>query len=140
MAMASTLVRVQVWNCQAVAFQADSRNPRAHQRGAHVDGTLLTGLVQESRSVFSQADPEYPVYPAHQLPAGQPASLFLEGHPFKACPDSGSDGELWLVTIPQCCDVMPMRGLCLVPRGIPIATAARRADWHPYEPPVPGGR
>lgn len=117
------LLRIEIYACQPVAIGASvstSDTHAIHKRGARMKGTLITGRVVASNSVWlADSDDGRYIVEAPIVPAGIVASFFVQGSVRDNCDDSVGT-ELVFVTDRPCCDVIPASGLCLIPESIAI--------------------
>ncbi len=118
------LLRVKVHACQNIKIDASSSRPPAHamhKRGSSISGALVTGWVVESTIVWD-GDPNMAEYTftLRKIPADESITFFVKEDASKICASILGKSKLF-VTDTQCCDVLPARGLCLVPSTIIIA-------------------
>jgi hypothetical protein len=120
---------VKVRSCLAATFEAsdssrDSLDPRSreYKAGAKLSGTLLS--VEVIASEVSGGDPRARLHQARMWSKGQSLTLFVSEPPARGCPAVLFGTEI-VTSIPDCCDLLPLQGLCLLPESI-IRVAVRR--------------
>ncbi len=113
---------VKVRSCVAVTFGASdvsmdsyAPNSREYEAGAKVSGTLLS--VEVVTSDIRGGDPRARNYYLQTWSKGHSLNLFVSDPPARACP-AVLYGTETVTVIPDCCDVYPLKGLCLVPDSI----------------------
>lgn len=139
-ATTKNLLRVDVHACQKVKIGASSTRPPAHsihKRGSSISGVLVTGRVVESTVVWDgdQSMAEY-MMEGRKIPADESITFFMIGDAAKTCA-AIVGAENTFVTDTPCCDTLPAKGICLVPRTMTIAMEEPRPErWHKWVPPA----
>lgn len=115
---------VNVQSCVAVTFAPSDitldfgggHTGRLYEPGATYSGTLLSVRVAESHFVWDAGE-KHRTNGFHPWKHGQEQTLFLALPVDQACP-TNYGGSLSVDTDRDCCDVLPVRGRCLVPATI----------------------
>jgi hypothetical protein len=115
---------VNVQACVAVTFAPSDitldfgggRTGRLYEPGASYSGALLSVRVAESHFVWDAGE-QHRTNGFHAWKPGQGQTLFLAIPVDQACP-TNYGGSLTVDTDRDCCDVLPVKGKCLVPDTI----------------------
>ena len=139
-ATTKNLVRIKVDACQEVRIDASSSRPPAHsihKPGSTISGVLVTGTVIESTIVWDddQSMAEY-LMDGGKTHTDETITFFMSGKAANVCP-AIVGREKTFVTDRPCCDLLPARGLCLVPSPILIfKQEPRPGRWRKWVPPA----
>jgi uncharacterized protein (TIGR02246 family) len=143
-ATTQNLLRVGVLQCQPIRIGAShpgNRSHAVHKRGSSVTGVLITGQVLDSEVVWDSRWTTESDYVAQlpRVPTGQQHSFFLQGSADDIC--AGYVGtERIFITERPCCDVIPARGLCLVPAALAIVREEDSPErWEKWQPAAADG-
>ena len=123
-ATAKNLILVGVQTCQSTRINASYSRPpahAAHKQGSSITGVLVTGWVLESELVWAGDEKAADYFvDTEKVPVKKAATFFLEGQANRLCPTMIGK-EATFITERPCCDVIPAKGVCLVPSPIVIA-------------------
>jgi hypothetical protein len=119
---------VEVWSCVAATFGASNSNfydfSRLYERNASFSGTLLSVKVKKSHFVWD--DPkDHRTNGFHPWAAGQVHTLFVDRPVDAVCPTS-LPSTMTVLTMDDCCDVLPRKGLCLVPAARVVIVSSQQ--------------
>ncbi|MGI9263485.1 MAG: hypothetical protein ACR2QU_01065 [Gammaproteobacteria bacterium] len=122
-ATAKNLLRVRVQACQSIKINASYSRPQAHaahKQGSSVTGVLVTGWVLDSELVWNgnEETADYLV-DIDKVPVNEAATFFIKGQANRLCPMMIGKEKTFISDRP-CCDVIPAKGMCLVPSPIVI--------------------
>jgi hypothetical protein len=116
---------VQVWSCIGATFGAVGRRfydfGPLYESGATFSGTLLDVEVKSSRLVWDDPKARKAKDGSRPWKPGELLTLFVSASADEVCPNS-MQSDLTVVTREQCCDLLPLKGQCLVPRYLNIVT------------------
>ena len=121
---------VTVWSCAGVTFEAGKSTfydlGTLHRAGASVSGTVLDIEIKSSRLVRDSSAPrEESDYEPEPWKPGEQLAVFVAAPADEVCPKS-VPSALTVATRDLCCDVLPRRGDCLVPRYLQIVEVVRQ--------------
>jgi hypothetical protein len=122
-ATAKNLIRVGVQTCQSTKINASYSRPpahAAHKQGSSITGVLVTGWVLESELVWTGSEEAADYFvDTEKVPVKKAVTFFLEGQANRLCPTMAGK-EATFISDRPCCDVIPAKGVCLVPSPIVI--------------------
>lgn len=115
---------VIVQSCVAVTFSPsdlvidfpDNRSGRYYEQGTSYSGSLLSVSVAADKFVWDAGE-EHRTNGFHPWKRHDSLTLFVALPVNQACP-AKFDGMITVETDRYCCDVLPVRGRCLVPGDI----------------------
>ena len=137
-ATTQNLLRVAILECQPIRIGAShpgDRSHAVHKRGSSITGVLVTGTVQDSTLVWDSrsTDRDY-LAELPQLETGQQSSFFLQGSAEDICGRYVGTERIFITDRP-CCDVIPARGLCLLPAPLTIVKEEKSPQrWEKWQP------
>lgn len=124
------LFSLKVGACQAVNIGNSALSPSFTEGG--VKGVLLSGRIVSSKLVWHNTDARG-LAPRESFEVDSYQTVFVPGESDEVCKmEVGEDR--WMITSRPCCDIVPARGLCVVPWSMEIATEnISEQNWFPVE-------